>query len=117
MSRTTTALLVKLLLTFIAGWITLGAMDGNSFGWILTFAILGTILNYILGDLYVLPSYGNISASIADGIMAAALAYVLDLFSDNFDTRFGTLLVLGVIVAAAEYFFHRYLIKSDKVEP
>ncbi|QGU95799.1 DUF2512 family protein [Clostridium bovifaecis] len=117
MSKTTTALLVKLLLTFIAGWITLGAMDGNTIGWVFTFAVVGTILNYLLGDLYILPSYGNITASIGDGIMAAVIAYVLDALSTNFDTRFGTLIILAVLVAAVEYFFHRYLIKSDEVAP
>lgn len=117
MSKTTTAMLVKLLVTFIAGWITLGAMDGNTVGWIFTFAVLGTIINYTLGDLYILPNYGNIAASVGDGVMAAVLAYVLDSLFDNFDTRFGTLLVLALLVAVAEYFFHRFLIKSDEVAP
>ncbi|KYH30382.1 MULTISPECIES: DUF2512 family protein [Clostridium] len=117
MSKTTTAILVKLLLTIIAGWITLGAMDGNTIGWILTFAVIGTILNYLFGDLYILPSYGNITASIGDGVMAAVVAYVLDVLSANFDTRFSTLIILAVLVAVVEYFFHRYLIKSDEVAP
>lgn len=117
MNRTTMALLVKFLLTFIAGWVTLSLMDNNPINWVIGFAVLGTAINYLVGDLMVLPNLGNTVASIGDGAMAAITAYIIDLISPVFNTRFTTLVVLGILVALAEYFFHIYIKNSDKVAP
>jgi len=117
MSKTTKAILVKFVMTFILGWFTLGAIDGNYLGWILFFAVLVTTINYIIGDFMVLPSFGNIIASIGDGFMGAAIAYIIDIFSFNFTTSLPALTVLAVLIAMGEYFFHIYLNSSDKVAP
>ncbi|MBU5676142.1 YndM family protein [Alkaliphilus sp. MSJ-5] len=117
MSNTTMALVVKFIMTFIAAWLTLGVMDRNPLLWVVIVSIVGTVLNYILGDLVVLPNLGNIIASIGDGIMAAALAYIVDLFTIDFNTTFSGLAVFALIVAVAEYFFHIYLLQSDTVAP
>ncbi|GAB6086666.1 DUF2512 family protein [Alkaliphilus crotonatoxidans] len=117
MSNTTTALLVKFAMTFVAAWLTLGYMDRNPFMWILLVAILGTVLNYLLGDLVVLPKMGNVVAALGDGVMAALVAYVVAYFTRNFNTTLRTLVIFGVLVAVVEYFFHNYLLKSDTVAP
>lgn len=114
MSKTTAALMIKMIINFAAGWITLRAIDGNNLGWILAFALIGTIMNYLLGELFTLPTYGDITSSICAGIMAAVIAYIIDLFIINFSTRFTTLVFLAAIVTAAEYLFHRFLIKSEE---
>ncbi|AOY74569.1 DUF2512 family protein [Clostridium formicaceticum] len=117
MSNTTTALLVKLVMTFIAAWLTLGFMDGNPLVWVIIVAIVGTGLNYILGDLVVLPNLGNVVASIGDGVMAAVVAYVIAMFTRDFNTTFGTLIGLAIIVGVVEFFFHMYLQRADTVAP
>lgn len=117
MSKTTTALLVKFGMTFVAAAIALYYIDGNTIGQVLIFSILGTAINYLIGDLFVLPSFGNIVASVGDGILAAALAYIMDLVIPAFRTTFTSLAVLAVLVAVAEYFFHQYIARSEKVAP
>ncbi len=125
MNNTATALLVKFVITFFAAAIAfmlLGSPGMTTAGsatwlWIFIIGILATAANYLLGDLYVLPKYGNIVASIGDGITAALVAYIIALITAAFDTTFASLAIFALLVAVAEYFFHRYLKQSEKVEP
>jgi hypothetical protein len=116
MSRTTIALIVKFLLTTIFGALAFRSL-GNSWGMLLMVAVLGTALNYLLGDLVILPATNNVVASIADGLLAAVTAYAVDKLSPAFRTSFGSLLLFGVLIAVGEFFFHRYLVADRKVAP
>ncbi len=115
--RTIMALLFKLVATFIAAWVAFTLVDLNSIVMISLVAVIGTVLNYLLGDLVILPSTGNIMASVSDGVLGAAVAYVVDLFSYNFNASATGLIIFAAIIAVAEYFFHIYLIKDEKVAP
>jgi uncharacterized membrane protein len=115
--RTIMALLFKLVATFIASWVAFNLVDLNTIGMISIVAVIGTVLNYLLGDLVILPSTGNITASIGDGVLGAAVAYVVDLFSYNFNASATGLIIFAAIIAVAEYFFHIYLVKDEKVAP
>lgn len=115
--RTILALLFKLAATFIAAWIAFTLVDLNSIVMITLVAVIGTVLNYLLGDLVILPSTGNVTASVGDGVLGAAVAYVVDLFSYNFNASATGLIIFAAIIAVAEYFFHIYLIKDEKVAP
>lgn len=117
MSKTTTALLIKFVMTFILAVIAFSSIADNRMQWPLLVAIFGTALNYLLGDLYILPKYGNIVASAGDGILAALTAYVIDLVVPAFRTTLTSLIVFAVLIAVGEYIFHRYLLRSDKVAP
>ncbi|MHB8156440.1 MAG: DUF2512 family protein, partial [Desulfocucumaceae bacterium] len=92
-------------------------LERNSWGWIATLAIAATALNYLLGDLMVLPRYGNIMASVGDGILGALTAYVIDLIASGFRTTFATLALFAILIAIGEYFFHKYLRRTDEVAP
>ena len=120
MSKTTTALLIKLAMTFIAAWLAFSVFDGagiraNPLGWILLVSLIGTAANYLVGDLMVLPAYGNITAALGDGITAALVAYIINLFTPRFSVDLSSLVFFAVLVAVAEYFFHRYLLKAEEV--
>lgn len=115
--RTIMALLLKLVVTFAAAWVAFNLVDLNSLSMISVVAVAGTVLNYLLGDLLILPSTGNITASVGDGVLGAAVAYVVDLFSYNFNASATGLIIFAAIIAVAEYFFHIYLIKDEKVAP
>ncbi|MGE5598156.1 MAG: DUF2512 family protein [Bacteroidota bacterium] len=117
MSRTVWALVLKFALTFVAAWIAFKGLGRNTFGSIALVAVLGTALNYIVGDLGVLPRYGNVTAAAGDGVLAALTAYVVDAAAYRFNTTFGSLVLFGVIVAVAEYFFHQFLLRTKDVAP
>lgn len=114
LSRTTVALIVKFLATLAASAIAFSSWGAS---WVVVVALMGTVLNYLLGDLVILRRFGNFTATIGDGLLAMATAYILGLLSRTFDPRFSSLLVFGVVVAVAEYFFHNYLLRDRKVAP
>ncbi|NYB76033.1 DUF2512 family protein [Sedimentibacter hydroxybenzoicus DSM 7310] len=115
--RTTLVILAKFLITLVASWVSFIIIDVNSFEMVLMVAIAGTVINYALGDLVILPSMGNVIAAVGDGILAAATAYLFDMFSYNFITSATGLIIFAAIIGTCEYFFHIYLIKDDKVQP
>ncbi|AGL02681.1 Protein of unknown function (DUF2512) [Desulfoscipio gibsoniae DSM 7213] len=117
MNKTATALLFKFIMTFVFAIIALRFIDNNTWGWVFWVALAGTALNYLVGDLFVLPKYGNIVASVGDGVMAALAAYIINLIVPAFQTTFTALALFAVLVAVGEYFFHQYLQRSEKVEP
>lgn len=115
--RTTIALVVKFILTFVMAFIAFDLLLDNDVSWILLLALAGTAINYLIGDLAVLPSMGNFVASIGDGLLAAVTAYIFDILIAGFSTTWTTLLWFGILVAIGEYFFHLYLKKDEKVAP
>ncbi|WP_084804511.1 DUF2512 family protein [Halonatronum saccharophilum] len=85
--KTSLTLTVKFIATFVALVMTLYLIDNNPLGWILWVSILSTALNYIIGDLIIFPSYGNITASIVDGITIALVAYFFSLFNTKLSNK------------------------------
>lgn len=115
--KTTMALLVKFVATMIAAGLAFSVLGNNPWSYTVLIAIVATAINYLVGDLMVLPSFGNTIASIGDGILAVIVALFFDLFSTVFNTAFFNYLVFGVVILAAEYFFHIYLRRSNEVAP
>lgn len=112
---TTTTLLYKFVTTFIAAWLSFSVIDQNILSIIVIVALAGTLLKYLIGDLFVFPSMGNIFASIIDGILAAVTVYIFDLFSATLLTSSTGLIIFAALISVAEYIFHIYLIKNEKV--
>ena len=111
--KTSMTILFKFITTFLAAWISFELIDKNPTNIILIIAIVGTVLKYILGDLFIFSALGNTLASIIDGVIAAIIAYVFDIFTDNFSTSSTGLIIFAAIIAAAEYIFHLYLMKDE----
>lgn len=118
------ALLIKLIFTFFAGWLAFSYIGSNTFGWIILAALTAGILNYFIFDIIVLPSFGNIAASIGEGLLSALISLLISLLSGGikannqivnvFRTDFLTLAFFAIVIAVIEYFFHLYLLQSIK---
>jgi hypothetical protein len=117
MSQTGTALVIKLALTFIFAAIAFYLFGDNSISWIFIISLLGTVINYFIGDLFVLPRFGNLVASIGDGIMGGLVAYLVDIASPDFVAGFTSLVIFSLTIAVGEYFFHQYLFNAENVAP
>jgi hypothetical protein len=117
MNKTIQALVIKLLMTFLAAWIAFGFIDTNTLTNIFILSVLGAALNYLIGDLLILPSQGNITASVCDGLLGALTAYLYSLIMPQFTTTFLSLLIFAAIIAAAEFYFHKYLLRTEEVAP
>jgi hypothetical protein len=108
-------LLFKFTTTFLAAWIAFVVIDHNPLNVILIISLVGAIIKYILGDLLLFPSIGNVLASVIDGVLAATTIYIIDIFTNVFVTSATGLNIFAVIIAIAEYFFHIYLLKNEEV--
>lgn len=116
--RTLLALAIKFMMTFAAAVIAGFVVGVTNLGLLFLLAVVGTVVNYILGDLFVLPATSNTVASVADGGLAGALAYIIAtnnrvLVADAIIFS----VVFGLLVMVGEYFFHRYLKKEKHVAP
>lgn len=116
MERSGTTLAIKFVMTFILAAVAFYFMVRNPWSWILAVSIVVTAVNYLIGDLVILPSYGNLVASIADGVMAGIVAYIVSLLFTTFDTTVAALIAFGVLIAIGEYLLHQYITKKEEVE-
>ncbi len=103
-------------MTLIFAAIAFITLINNAWSWVLLVALAGTAINYWVGDLMVLPKYGNIVASLGDGVMAALVAFIVDLLVVPFRTGLSSLVLFAVLIAVGEYFFHQYLRRPEKAE-
>lgn len=117
MSQTAIALIVKFVMTFVFALIAFTVLINNPWTWVLALAVIATAVNYVLGDLFVLPKFGNAVASVGDGVMGALVAYIVSLVTPLFVVNLTSLLLFAVLVAVGEYFFHQYLSRNEKVAP
>lgn len=117
--RTILALVVKFGMTFSAAVIAGYFVGVVNWGLFLILALIGTVANYIIGDLLILPAAGNIIATIADGGMAALIAYIITARNRAFAANEAVMYaaIFGIIVAVGEFLFHRWLLSDKKVSP
>lgn len=91
--------------------------DSNPWLAVLGWTVAATAVNYIIGDLFILPAVGNAAAAIADGGLGAILGWVFSLIFAGFRSTGSTLIGLAALLALIEYFFHVFLKESPKVAP
>ena len=116
-SKTVGALLVKLSLTFLLAGITIGFIDGNTLGSIFGLALVVTTLNYLGGDLLVLPTLGKLITAFTDGVISVAAVYILDWLWAGLRASFPSIILFAALITAGEYLFHHYLLSSQEVAP
>ncbi len=116
MGKSGIALLLKFVITFLFSIVAFIFMEGNLWTWVLALSAIVTIANYQLGDMVILPVFGNIIASIGDGLMAAIIALVMSFFVAPFQITLIAVAVYGVLIAVGEFFFHKYLTNTDTVK-
>ena len=115
--RTAIALIFKYIATYVAAWTAFRYIDGNPLIWTITVSIIATIGNWFIGDLRILPAYGNIIAAIGDGVLGALFAFIIATFAPNFQVSLISLPTFAFIIFAVEVFFHMYILKDDRVDP
>lgn len=110
-------LLVKFVMTFIMAMVAFSFFETNPAGLVVLVALIATAGNYLLGDLRILPSRGNTTASVGNGLLGAILAYIVSLISVTFNASFAALFIFAILIAVGEYFFHPYLRRTENVAP
>lgn len=108
------ALLIKYTAISAVLLMILGIFQGISIPRILFISLLITGVSYLIGDLFILPKYGNMVATIADVGLSFVGVWALTYFLTNINltrnigaSAFFAALLIGV----AEIFFHIYMKK------
>lgn len=114
MEKTFLGLIIKILATFVAAWISFSLIANNVLLWIFVVAFAVGLVNFLIGDLLVLPRFGHMSATITNGILGVITAYLIDLLSVNFTITWVSGLVFLLVVTVFEYFLHRYITISER---
>ncbi len=106
----TKALLYKFILILASLLVVFGFIYGVSFGDILLMSIILTIVLYILGDLVILPRFGNLTATLGDfGISYLGLWFLGNMYVEE-DIRLSVASFLSAcLITIGEAFFHMYL--------
>ncbi|GIO25927.1 YndM family protein [Ornithinibacillus bavariensis] len=107
--------IIKILFTTVALWFILGMFYGVSLGDILLISFILSTVAY-LGDAFILPNVSNFWATIGDFGLAFVGIYLLGLiFIDRNIQLADDSLLSGIVIAACEIFFHRYM-KRNVIE-
>jgi hypothetical protein len=117
-SRHVTALLIKFIMLAIISVVLLPIFSRITATQAFVISVVLTLVAYAAGDLWILHRYGNISATIADVIMAALVIGIADqiINSAMTITAAGWIIILALI-AFGEWYFHKYLVIPMKTVP
>ncbi len=102
---------------FVFALSTLTLFDTNPASLVFVYAIIATAVNYFIGDRMILPTTDSSVASVADGIMAALVAWIMARLLTGFRTTFATLLAFAILVTLGEYFYRQFVNDSERVAP
>ncbi|MCQ6304411.1 YndM family protein [Bacillus cereus] len=107
------ALLIKYTAITAVLLIILSIFKGISIPKVLLIPLFLTGAAYLIGDLFILPKYGNMIATIADlGLSFFGIWLLISLFTDLDATRnigVSSLFIAALIIGGTEVFFHIYM--------
>lgn len=109
------ALVVKALMIWAILWIVLSGIYDVSFMDSTIVGVIIVVMIYVLGDLVILRKIGNIAATIADAGAAALILWLYLTYMDYINDIWMLVLIPAVLIGAAEWFFHIWLLKADIV--
>lgn len=104
------ALAIKFVMVMVMLFLVLGLFYGVNFGDIFWTSVILTVGAYLIGDLFILPMAGNITATLADFGLAFAGVWLIGAPLFDLDVPLlGASLASAIAIAAGEWFFHRYM--------
>ncbi len=107
------ALLVKFVMVTAVLWIVLGLFYGVNFGDIFAISLFLTIAAYIIGDLVILPRFGNAVATMADFGLAFLGTWLIGggFIEENIPLGLASLYA-AIGITVGEWFFHSYMVNQ-----
>jgi uncharacterized membrane protein YvlD (DUF360 family) len=104
--------IIKFVITTVALWVVLGMFYDVSFGDIFLISFILSAVAYV-GDIFILPNVSNFWATIGDFGLAFVGIYLLgQVIIDRNIQLADAALFSGIVVAAFEILFHRYIRRS-----
>lgn len=101
---------IKFVIISVVLYSLLAIFETASLTEILTISISVTILSYVLGDLFILPRYNNVIATIADFGLVFAIVWILASMFIYSETPIGIVSGFSAFfIAVSETLFHVYM--------
>ncbi len=113
----TRAVLIKLAFTLIIVGGIFNLWFGLSLFNTLLTALIVTGIAYVIGDLWVFPSFGNVIATVIDAALIGITLWATQLVLVGFGIQSTAILTASASLAVAEWFFHSYLHRTGLVHP
>ncbi|MBP1970443.1 hypothetical protein J2Z83_002564 [Virgibacillus natechei] len=115
--RHVTAIVIKFLLTAVVVFAIMSTFNMPTFTDMLLISLLTTGLAYIIGDLLILPKFGNTIAAIADFGLATISIWILSyvFIGANFPA-FTAAIITGFFLSICEGVFHIYMKRKVLIE-
>lgn len=77
-------------------------------------AFIFAVVAWLVGDQVILRATNNAVATTADAIMCIVYLWIVASIL-NLNLNFGEILVITAVVGLAEWYFHRYFLKPERV--
>ena len=106
------ALIIKVLMIGVITMLVLSLFRGIRPADSIAIAIVITLVAYVLGDLVILPTYGNLAASASDGVIAFLITWLTPFVATNIPVTLGNALAVGILVGLGEWFYHKYVARE-----
>jgi predicted membrane-bound spermidine synthase len=99
-----------------AAWIAF-KMFGTAALWtVVMIAAAATALNFLIGDMLLLPRLGNFTSAVIDGVLGGATAWLIIALLPATFYYMTAVYVFAGIAFVAELFFHMYLLSAHVIE-
>lgn len=93
----------------VTALVTLSYINEYPFGFAFLLSLVIVPLSYVIGDLFILPTFNNTVATIADVGLTLGMIWLLGPFILGFSIPFSHALMTSLIIGGGELFFHRYV--------
>lgn len=103
------ALLIKLAFVLVATAVVLMPLEGAAFSQVFWISLILTLALYALGDMVILPAWGNMGAVIADAGVTLFLVWLAPYYTGLARISLLSAVAAAVLIGIAEYFFHQWL--------
>ena len=105
-------LIIKLGFTYVVLIIMIPILGKSTWTQTIVLGLILGFLSYIIGDMWVLPKFGNLAAVAVDLGVSVIVIWAMTKGLPHFVLTSGGIWSIAVVVAIAEWFFHRYLLAT-----
>ncbi len=111
-----TNLILKTAMTWLLLVLLIPVFGRGTWSQALITGLLLVLLSYVVGDLWLLPKFGNMAAIIADfGIFVIGIWAMVKALPQFIITTSGYW-IIALALTAGEWFFHQYLIATKATQ-
>ena len=107
-------LLIKFVFVTTLIWLIGAPFSRSAPAAVLAAGLIVSLVLYFLGDLFLLPSVGNLASSLVNALLAVILLAALRRILPGFHLSIPAVALLGPALVIGEYYLHRWFILREQ---